>query len=124
MFHKEVTVPWACRVLDKGGGSRLEGPSAGCCWPPGPAERYEPMAGRQHQALQRGGMGKQGWKHPSSLLRGGLWLAGSSDSVCVAWAAERVGLPSWWLLLNLFCSSSAEAPGHRGGLSKGRLPGQ
>lgn len=121
MFHEEVTVPWACRVLDKGGGSKLEGPSAGHCWPPGPAERDEPVAGRQHGALQRGGMG---WKHPSSLLRGGLWLAGSSDSICVAWPAKRVSLLSWWLLLNLFCSSSAAAPGHRGVLFKGRLPGQ
>lgn len=75
--YLEVTVPWACRVLHKGHGSRLEGPSGGRCWPPGQAEQGEPVAGvvgRQHRALQRGGMDEQGWKHPSSLVFVEVWL--------------------------------------------------
>lgn len=64
-------MPWACRILYKRHGSRPEGPSIGCCWPPEQAEQGQPVAGvvgRQHQALQRRGMDEQGWKHPSSLI--------------------------------------------------------
>ena len=40
-------------------------------------EQGEPVAGvvgRQHRALQRGGMDEQGWKHPCSLIFVEVWL--------------------------------------------------